>query len=140
MADVGFGESGIRELSDGGVVLSVADNPILIARGLRAVRPSKCSPRGVAQVADFCTRPQGQRVVQVNGAPTQNKEAVISALLNAARHEPPKPPLKLGMVHPTPLDIAARMKEKITADLKKGQRCAPLFAERDGWCLSKGDC
>ena len=90
--------------------------------------------------ADFCTRPQGQRVVQVNGAPTQNKEAVISALLNAARHEPPKPPLKLGMVHPTPLDIAARMKEKITADLKKGQRCAPLFAERDGWCLSKGDC
>ena len=44
MADVGFGESGIRELSDGGVVLSVADNPILIARGLRAVRPSRCSP------------------------------------------------------------------------------------------------
>ena len=71
--------------------------------------------------------------MQVNGAPTQNKEAVISALLNAARHEPPKPPLKLGMVHPTPLDIAARMKEKITADLKKGQRCAPLLLNAIPW-------
>eukprot|EP01043_Picozoa_sp_COSAG02_P006595 COSAG02_NODE_189_length_30109_cov_71.135855_8_plen_1727_part_00 len=97
----GYGVSGIAQLSDGGVVLELA-------------------PECTTQVLRV-----GQRVVEVNGAPTQNKAAVTTALLNAekaAREQPPQPPLKLGLLQPTTLDVGARRKELVTATLSPGQR------------------
>jgi hypothetical protein len=102
----GFGVSGIAELSDGGVVLELA----------------KETSTQVLRV--------GQRVVEVNGAPTQNKAAVTTALLNAdkaAREQPPQPPLKLGLLQPTTLDVGARRKELVTANLTTGQRLCWSF-------------
>lgn len=102
----GYGVSGIANLSDGGVVLELAP---------------ECSTH-VLRV--------GQRVVEVNGAPTQNKAAVTTALLNAekaAREQPPQPPLKLGLLQPTTLDVGARRKELVTANLSPGQRLCWSF-------------
>ena len=106
VAKYGFGVSGIAELSAGGVVLELA-------------------PESSTQVLRV-----GQRVVEVNGAPTQNKQAVETALANAekaARDQPPQPPLKLGLLQPTTLDVGPRRKEEVTATLSRGQRLCWSF-------------
>lgn len=106
----GFGVSGIAELSDGGVVLELA-------------------PESTVQVLRV-----GQRVVEVNGAPTQNKAMVTTALMNAeraAREQPPQPPLTLGVLQPTALEVGARRKEFITASLSPGQRLRWSFVIND---------
>lgn len=113
----GYGVSGIKKLSDGGVILELA-------------------PECTTQVLRI-----GQRVVEVNGAPTQNKAAVKTALLNAekaAREQPPQPPLKLGVLQPTTLDVGARRKELVTATLSPGQRLCWSFVISDSSLSATG--